>query len=64
MAEASRSAGSCSRTATWPDETALEIPRHCTVAIADGVNNYDGLGFFPDFLLGNGREQLRRFAAG
>jgi hypothetical protein len=37
---------------TWPDETALEIPRHRAVAIADGVINYDGLGFFPDPLLG------------
>lgn len=85
---------------TWPDETALEIPGHRAVAIADGVINYDGLGFFADFLLGDdpeaekqrlrdgfarlaaevdfdhlllahgtpiigdGREQLRRFAAG
>jgi hypothetical protein len=85
---------------TWPDETALEIPRHRAVAIADGVINYDGLGFFADFLLGDdpeaekqrlrngfarlaaevdfdhlllahgtpilgdGRERLRRFAAG
>ncbi len=85
---------------TWPDETALEIPRHRAVAIADGVTNYDGLGFFADSLLGedpeaekqrlrdgfarladevdfdhllfahgtpilgDGREQLRRFAAG
>ena len=85
---------------TWPDETALEIPAHRAVAIADGVHNYDGLGFFPDYLLGDdpeaekqrlrdgfarlaaevdfdhlllahgtpilgdGRERLRRFAAG
>jgi hypothetical protein len=85
---------------TWPDETALEIPGHRAVAIADGVTNYDGLGFFADSLLGDdpeaekerlrdgfarlaeevdfdhllfahgtpivgdGREQLRRFAAG
>ena len=85
---------------TWPDETALAIPGHRAVAIADGVINYDGLGFFADFLLGDdpeaekqrlrdgfarlaaevefdhlllahgtpiigdGREQLRRFAAG
>jgi hypothetical protein len=86
---------------TWPDETALELPRHRAVAIADGVTNYeDGLGFFADSLLGDdpeaekqrlrngfarlaaevdfdhllfahgspilgdGREQLRRFAAG
>jgi hypothetical protein len=38
---------------TWPDETALEIPAHRAVAIADGVHNYDGLGFFPDHLLGD-----------
>ena len=43
-------------TETWPDETALEIPRHRAVAIADGVTNYDGLGFFPDFLLGDDPE--------
>ena len=41
---------------TWPDETALEIPRHCAVAIADGVTNYDGLGFFDDSLLGDDPE--------
>ena len=41
---------------TWPDETALEIPRHRAVAIADGVHNYDGLGFFPDHLLGDDPE--------
>jgi hypothetical protein len=85
---------------TWPDETALEIPGHRAVAIADGVTNYDELGFFADSLLGDdpeaekqrlrdgfarltaevefdhlllahgspilgdGRERLRRFAAG
>lgn len=41
---------------TWPDEAALEIPRHRAVAIADGVINYDGLGFFADFLLGDDPE--------
>jgi hypothetical protein len=41
---------------TWPDETALEIPGHRAVAIADGVINYDGLGFFADFLLGDDPE--------
>jgi hypothetical protein len=41
---------------TWPDETALEIPAHRAVAIADGVTNYDGLGFFPDHLLGDDPE--------
>jgi hypothetical protein len=41
---------------TWPDETALEIPSHRAIAIADGVTNYDGLGFFADFLLGDDPE--------
>jgi hypothetical protein len=41
---------------TWPDETALEIPAHRAVAIADGVIDYDGLGFFSDFLLGDDPE--------
>jgi len=46
--------------ATWPDETALEIPSHRAVAIADGVNNYDGLAFFPDHLLGDDPEAEKR----
>jgi hypothetical protein len=37
--------------ATWPDETALAIPRHRAVVIA-----YEGLGFFPDDLLGDDPE--------
>ena len=41
---------------TWPDETALAIPRHRAVAIADGVIDYEGLGFFPDDLLGDDPE--------
>jgi Metallo-beta-lactamase superfamily len=41
---------------TWPDETALEIPAHRAVAIADGITNYDGLGFFADHLLGDDPE--------
>ena len=47
--------------ATWPDETALAIPRHRAVAIADGVTGYEGLGFFPDHLLGDdpGAEKQR-----
>jgi hypothetical protein len=45
---------------TWPDETALEIPAHRAVAIADGVTNYDGLGFFADFLLGDDPEAEKR----
>src|SRR5918992_4645500 len=41
---------------TWPDETALEIPGHRAVAIADGVINYDGLSLVPDYLLGDDPE--------
>jgi hypothetical protein len=42
---------------SWPDETALHIPGHRAMAIADGVHNYDGLGFFPDHLLGEDPEE-------
>lgn len=45
---------------SWPDETALHIPGHRAVAIADGVNNYDGLGFFSDHLLGDDPEAEKR----
>jgi hypothetical protein len=41
---------------TWPDETALHLPGVRAVAIADGFHNYDGLGFFPDHLLGDDPE--------
>jgi hypothetical protein len=41
---------------TWPDETALHIASVRAVAIADGFHNYDGLGFFPDHLLGDDPE--------
>lgn len=40
----------------WPDETALEIPAHRAVAVADGVINYGGLQFVPDDLLGEDAE--------
>lgn len=50
---------------TWPDETALALPAHRAVAIADGVTNYDGLGFFDDGLLGDDPEaEKRRLRAG
>jgi hypothetical protein len=45
---------------SWPDETSLEIPRYRAVAIADGVINYDGLGFFPDDLLGEDAEEEKQ----
>jgi hypothetical protein len=41
---------------SWPDETALAIPGHRAVTIADGAINYEGLGFFPDPLLGDDPE--------
>ena len=41
---------------TWPDETALHIALLRAVAIADGFHNYNGLGFFPDNLLGDDPE--------
>ena len=45
---------------SWPDETALEIPGHSAVAIADGVINYDGLAFVADSLLGDDPEAERQ----
>jgi hypothetical protein len=45
---------------SWPDETALEIPGHRAVALADGLLNYDGLGFFPDDLLGEDAEHEKQ----
>jgi hypothetical protein len=45
---------------TWPDETALHLPAHRAVAIADGVHDYDGLGFFPDNLLGDDPEDEKQ----
>jgi hypothetical protein len=49
----------------WPDETALEIPSHRAVAIADGVINYGGLRFVPDDLMGDEAEEDKQgLAAG
>jgi hypothetical protein len=45
---------------SWPDEAALEIPGHRAVVIADGVINYEGLGFFDDSLLGDDPEAEKR----
>jgi hypothetical protein len=47
-------------TEDWPDETALHIPSHRALAIADGVLNYEGLGFFPDDLLGDDAEHEKQ----
>ena len=41
---------------SWPDETALEIPAHDAVAVADGLLHYGGLGFMPDKYLGDNAE--------
>ena len=49
----------------WPDETALEIPSHRALAIADGVINYGGLQFVPDDLMGDEAEEDKKgLAAG
>lgn len=46
----------------WPDEGAIEIPRVCALAIADGVmRDGDGeLSFVPDNLLGDDPDEVRR----
>lgn len=51
--------------AICPDETALYIPRHRALAVADGVVRWrggDGLQFVPDFLMDDAeqtKQQLR-----
>ena len=39
--------------AICPDDTALHIPAHSALAVADGVINYGGLGFVPEEHLGD-----------
>jgi hypothetical protein len=39
--------------AICPDDTALHIPAHSALSVADGVINYGGLGFVPDEHLGD-----------
>lgn len=44
----------------WPDETALELPAHRTLAICDGIINYGRLGHVPDDILGDDPEHEKR----
>jgi hypothetical protein len=63
--ELSAGIGTYAISESWPDETALAIPGHRAIAIADGVINYDGLAFVPDFLLGDDpAAERQRLAAG
>jgi glyoxylase-like metal-dependent hydrolase (beta-lactamase superfamily II) len=39
--------------AICPDDTALHIPAHSALSVADGVINYGGLGFVPEEHLGD-----------
>jgi len=46
--------------AICPDDTALYIPAHGALSVADGVINYDGLGFVPDEHLGDDIDATKR----
>jgi len=46
--------------AICPDDTALHIPAHSALAVADGVINYGGLGFVPDEHLGDDVDAMKR----
>lgn len=46
--------------AICPDDTALHIPAHCALAVADGVINYGGLRFVPEEHLGDDVEGTKR----
>jgi glyoxylase-like metal-dependent hydrolase (beta-lactamase superfamily II) len=43
-----------------PDETAFHVPAFQALAVADGVINYDGLGFVPDQYIGDDPEGVKR----
>lgn len=43
-----------------PDETAFHAPAFEALAVADGVINYDGLGFVPDQYIGDDPEGVKR----
>lgn len=46
-----------------PEETALHLPAHSAVAIADSLVCFregDGIGFVPDHLLGDDPEEVKR----
>ena len=46
--------------AICPDDTALHIPAHSALAVADGVINYGGLGFVPEEHLGDDVDALKQ----
>ena len=46
--------------AICPDDTALHIPAHSALAVADGVINYGGLGFVPEEHLGDDVDATKR----
>ena len=46
--------------AICPDDSALYIPAHSALSVADGVINYGGLGFVPDNLIGDDPEAVKR----
>jgi glyoxylase-like metal-dependent hydrolase (beta-lactamase superfamily II) len=43
-----------------PDDTALHIPAHSALSVADGVINYGGLGFVPEQYIGDDAEGVKR----
>ena len=46
--------------AICPDDTALHIPAHSALSVADGVINYGGLGFVPEEHLGDDVDAMKR----
>jgi glyoxylase-like metal-dependent hydrolase (beta-lactamase superfamily II) len=46
--------------AICPDDTALHIPAHSALSVADGVINYGGLGIVPDGHLGDDVDATKR----
>lgn len=46
--------------AICPDDTALYIPAHAALSVADGVINYGGLGFVPEEHMGDDIEGVKR----
>lgn len=46
--------------AICPDDTALYIPAHSALSVADGVINYGGLGFVPEEHLGDDVDATKR----
>ena len=46
--------------AICPDDSVFHIPAHSTLSVADGVINYDGLGFVPEEHLGDDAEATKR----